>query len=99
LLHELTHSTGHKSRLDRDLTGKFGSESYSKEECIAELGSLFLMAHLKIEGETKNSEAYIKGWLLKGLKQDPKMLWKLASEAQKAFNFLLSVQKEEDKAA
>ena len=99
LLHELTHVTGHKSRLDRDMTGKFGSESYSKEECIAELGSLFLMAHLGIEGETKNSEAYIKGWLLKGLKEEPKMLWKLASEAQKGFNFLLSLQKEEEQAA
>ncbi len=99
LLHELTHATGHKIRLDRDLSGRFGSESYSKEECIAELGSLFLMAHLKIEGETKNSEAYIKGWLIKGLKEEPKMLWKLASEAQKAFNFLLSLQKEKEIAA
>ena len=99
LLHELTHATGHKSRLDRDLSGRFGSESYSKEECIAELGSLFLMAHLKIEGEIKNSEAYIKNWLIKGLKEEPKMLWKLASEAQKAFNFLLSLQKDKEIAA
>ena len=98
LLHELTHSTGHKSRLNRDLTGKFGSESYSKEECIAELGSLFLMSHLGIEGETKNSEAYIKGWLLKGLKAEPKLLWKIASEAQKAFEYLISCQEQEEAA-
>ena len=99
LLHELTHSTGHKDRLDRDMTGKFGSESYSKEECIAELGSMFLCSHLNIQNEAKQSEAYIKGWLIEGLKAEPKLLWKIASEAQKAFNYLLELQEDEEIAA
>jgi len=99
LLHELTHSTGHSSRLDRDMQGVFSSDSYSYEECIAELGSLFLMNHLSIEGETKNSEAYIKNWLIKGLKAEPKLLWKIASSAQKAYAYLLEQQELEQKAA
>ncbi len=99
LLHELTHSTGHQSRLDRDMQGEFGSDSYSYEECIAELGSLFLMNHLGIEGETKNSEAYIKSWLIKGLKAEPKLLWKIASSAQKAYAYLLEQQEQKQEAA
>lgn len=99
LCHELIHSSGHESRLDRDMSGEFGSENYSFEECIAELGSMFLMSHLGIHGETKNSEAYIKGWLLKGLKAEPKLLWKIASSSQKAFKYLLDQQQEREKAA
>jgi len=99
LLHELSHSTGHKDRLNRDMTGEFASDNYSKEECIAELSSMFLMNHLNIQGETKNSEAYIKGWLIKGLKAEPKLLWKIASESQKTFNYLLEQQQEQEIAA
>ena len=99
LLHELTHSTGHKDRLNREMKDKFGSEGYAKEECIAELGSMFLCSHLNIQNEAKQSEAYIKGWLIKGLKAEPKLLWKIASEAQKAFNYLLEQQEEEQEAA
>jgi len=53
LLHELTHATGHKSRLNRDLGNCFGSPEYAKEECIAELGSMFLCQHLNIENQAK----------------------------------------------
>jgi len=99
LLHELAHSTGHETRLNREMGGEFASEEYSKEECIAELTSMFLMSHLGIKGQTKNSEAYIKGWLIKGLKAEPKLLWKIASESQKAFNYLLEQQQEQEIAA
>lgn len=99
ILHELAHSTGHESRLNRDMEGEFGSEKYSTEECIAELTSMFLMNHLNITGETKNSEAYIRGWLIKGLKEEPKMLWRIASKANKAFQYLLEQQIEQEVAA
>jgi antirestriction protein ArdC len=98
LLHELSHSTGHESRLNRDLGGKFGSESYAKEEVIAELSNMFLCSHLHIQNEQRQSEAYIKNWLVDSLKAEPKILWKIASEAQKAFNFLVSSQQTEQAA-
>ncbi|MBU1658910.1 DUF1738 domain-containing protein [bacterium] len=94
LLHELAHSTGHSSRLDRDMTGEFASEAYSFEECVAELSSMFLMSHLNIQNETKNSEAYIKGWLVDGLKADTKLLWRIASKANKAFQYILEQQEQ-----
>ncbi len=99
LLHELSHSTAHPSRLDRDMTGRFGSESYAKEECIAELSSMFLCSHLDIQNEAKSSEAYIKNWLIDSLKAEPKLLWKIASESQKVFSYLLDQQEKEEKAA
>jgi len=99
LLHELTHATGHKSRLNRDLGNCFGSPKYAKEECIAELGSMFLCQHLNIENQSKQAEAYIKNWLIDNLKAEPKLLWKLASEAQKAYNWALEQQKEQEQAA
>jgi len=96
LLHELSHSTGHKTKLDRNLSGKFGSESYAYEECIAELSSMFLCNHLNIKGEEKQAEAYIKGWLVDSLKANPKLLWKISSEAQKVLNFLTELQRIEE---
>ena len=91
--HELTHSTGHKSRLDRLETGaiaSFGSETYSKEELVAEIGSDSLMNMLGIETPQtfKNSTAYIQGWL-KALKNDNKFVVSASSKAEKAVNFIL----------
>src|SRR6201987_1671271 len=67
LFHELTHSTGHAKRLSRegfDKPSHFGSESYSKEELVAEMGSAFLCGMSGIERETiPNSAAYLKGWM------------------------------------
>lgn len=89
LFHEMSHSTGHKSRLDRDMSGTFGSPEYAKEELIAETASVFLQVHFGISSEEQemNNAAYMKGWL-KPLKENPKMLWKIFSEAQKAFDYL-----------
>jgi len=77
LFHELTHSTGHESRLNRKgITDpvRFGSHSYSKEELIAEMGAAFLSGHCGIEDRIlDNSAAYINGWLGR-LKNDPKLV-------------------------
>lgn len=94
--HELTHSTGHKNRLDRLETGavaSFGSETYSKEELVAEIGSATLMNVTGIETPKtfKNSTAYIQGWL-QVLKNDNKFIVSASSKAEKAVNYILATE-------
>lgn len=94
LFHEMTHSTGHKTRLDRLSNADqfhFGSESYSKEELIAELGAAALNNMLGIEskGSFRNSAAYIQSWI-KALRDDTKLIVSASSRAEKAVNFILS---------
>jgi len=94
LFHELVHSTGHKSRLDRHTKDKcnhmFGSQDYSKEELVAEMGATYLAGTCKIENKTlKNSAAYIHGWL-KRLRSDTKILIQAAAQAQKASDYILN---------
>ncbi|MFP1758759.1 ArdC family protein [Lonsdalea quercina] len=86
-LHELIHWSGAKSRLNREMKGKFGSEEYTFEELIAELGSAFLMADLGIAGEVQH-ESYIASWL-KALKNDKRYIFKAASAASKAQRYLM----------
>jgi antirestriction protein ArdC len=91
VFHELTHSTGHQSRLDRQTLTEvvpFGSETYSKEELVAEFGAAYLNAHAGIEGTLDNSAAYIQGWL-KALRNDPKLAIIAASQGQKAADHIL----------
>ena len=92
LFHELTHSTGHESRLKRLNTDKlaaFGSKDYSQEELVAEMGAAFLSGHCQIENRTiDNSAAYIQGWLRK-LKNDKRLVVFAAAQAQKAADFIL----------
>ncbi|EGY29241.1 hypothetical protein Rin_00007920, partial [Candidatus Regiella insecticola 5.15] len=57
---EAGHSTGHKSRLDRDLTGRFGSESYAKKELRAEIASLMIGDELQIGHDPGQHDAYVK---------------------------------------
>lgn len=96
LFHEMVHSTGHKSRLDRkdikDCLYK-GDENYSKEELTAELGSAFLINMLDIETEKsfKNSSAYIQSWL-RVLKNDTHFIVSASSRAEKAVNYILNEQ-------
>lgn len=92
LFHELTHSTGHQSRLNREgVTNlcRYGSTNYSKEELVAELGASFLSALTGIANNQllDNAAAYLKGWL-KPLKSDQKFVFWAAKEAQKAVNFI-----------
>ena len=89
--HELTHSTGHPKRLGRlDTTANFGSETYSKEELIAELGAAYLINHCGLEttGSFRNSAAYVANWLT-ALRNDKRLLVSAASKAQKAVDFIL----------
>jgi antirestriction protein ArdC len=86
LLHELAHWSGHKSRLDRDLSGRFGNEAYAAEELIAELSAAFLCARYSITGELRHS-GYIASWL-RVLKNDNKAIFKAAALAQKSADYL-----------
>jgi len=91
LFHELTHSTGHTKRVGRDGIDKlntFGSESYSKEELIAEMGTAMLCGVAGIERKTlSNSAAYLKSWI-DVLKSDSRMVVSAASQAQKAADYI-----------
>lgn len=90
LFHELAHATGHKTRLDRlNEKAQFGSETYGKEELVAEMASAYLCGKAGIENATlENSAAYIQGWL-DAIKKDARLLVSAASAAQKAANFIL----------
>lgn len=94
LCHELTHWTGAKSRLDRDLSGRFGNEAYAMEELVAELGAAFLCADLKITPSVRADHAsYIANWLTV-LKNDKKAIFTAASKASEAANWLLAREAE-----
>lgn len=88
--HELTHSTGHVSRLNRLENATFGSETYSKEELVAEIGAASLMNEMGFETAEsfKNSVAYIQSWL-KALRNDKKMIVGAAGKAEKAAKMIL----------
>ena len=86
--HELTHWSGAPHRLDRELSGRFGSKSYAMEELVAELGSAFLCADLAISPAPRaDHAAYLAGWL-KVAKEDPRALFTVASKASQAASFL-----------
>ncbi len=95
LFHELTHSTGHKSRVGREgieTLNTFGSESYSKEELVAELGAAMLGAVAGIAPRiTDNSVAYLQSWI-KALKGDSRLIVSAASQAQKAADYILGIK-------
>jgi antirestriction protein ArdC len=101
LFHEFTHSTGHKTRLNRPgitETHYFGDEIYSKEELIAEMGAAMLSGVVGIENKTiKNSASYIQCWLDQ-LKTDKKLVVHAAAAAQKAADFILGKAARSDEA-
>ena len=90
LFHELGHSTGHPSRLNREIKNNFGDEKYSLEELVAEFTSAFLCAESGIDNTVKNSTAYIQHWL-KVLKNDRQMILTASSLAQKASDYILGI--------
>lgn len=92
--HEAVHSTGHKTRLNRELAmqAQFKSVEYSKEELVAELGAMYLEALTGIEPEIdnhKNSQAYINGWISK-LNKEPNTIMTASSESSKAIDLILT---------
>jgi len=88
LAHELAHWTGHPSRLDRDLTGRFGDDAYAAEELIAEMSAAFTCAEVGIAPAIRDDHApYLDHWL-RILKAEPRHLWSVASAAQAATDHL-----------
>jgi antirestriction protein ArdC len=65
LFHEIAHSTGHEKRLNRDMSGRFGSDNYSKEELVAEITATILCQENGFTNTYENSSAYLKSWLNK----------------------------------
>jgi antirestriction protein ArdC len=85
--HEAIHSTGHKDRLARDLSGKFGTPSYAREELIAEMGSAILCRRLQIGSELKDHADYLGGWC-QILREDPRAVLKALGAAKKAADLI-----------
>jgi antirestriction protein ArdC len=82
LFHEISHSTGHESRLNRPMKNRFGDSAYAMEELTAELSSCFIMGRLGIEKNTiQNSAAYLKSWI-DCLKADKYAIFTVARAAQ-----------------
>lgn len=88
--HELSHWTGAASRLARDLSGARGSKSYAREELVAEMGSAFLCASLGIVPTVRHAD-YIGAWL-EVLREDNRAIFRAASLASKAADFLLACE-------
>ncbi len=94
--HELVHSTGHATRLNRkEVTdaNSFGSHDYSVEELVAEMGAVFLCNEIGIASTFDNSLAYLKSWLSK-LKEDTKLLVMASGRAQKATDYIIGEKEE-----
>ncbi len=91
-LHELTHATGHANRLERNLVNAFGSKDYAREELVAEMGSAFLCAALGISPTVRHAD-YIGAWL-EVLREDNRAIFRAASAASKAADWLLSRHRE-----
>lgn len=97
LFHELTHSTGVERRLNRNMSGKFGSASYAKEELVAEMGAAMLCSHFGIDTQATldNSAAYIQNWI-QALTNDPRLVVTAAGRAEKAVKLILNITDEQN---
>lgn len=90
LFHEMTHATGHDSRVGRSMGGAFGSDRYAAEELVAELGAAFLCAETGVDMEPRADHAsYIASWL-KVLKADKTAVFTAAGEAKKACAWVMA---------
>ena len=88
--HEAAHATGAKSRLDRDLTGRFGSEAYAAEELVAEMAAAMASVAVGLTPEPRRDHAcYIASWL-KALKDDKRAIFTATSKAQQAADLILA---------
>lgn len=87
-LHEISHWTGHESRLNREFGESFGDDKYAREELVAELTSAFCCAHLGFTKTITSNASYIKNWL-GVLKQDSKAIVKASAQAQKASDYII----------
>lgn len=93
-LHECAHATAAPHRLDRDLTGRFGSEAYGMEECVAELAASFVLADLRLACAPRpDHAAYLASWL-RVLKGDPRAIFTAASKAQAVADWMAQQQEQ-----
>ena len=91
-LHELTHWSGHEKRCDRNIKNQNGTRDYAREELVAELGAAYMCASLGLENTPRPDHAsYVASWL-EVLKNDKKAIFKAAAAAQKAVDFIDSLQ-------
>lgn len=100
IFHELGHSTGAPSRLNRfkifdDVA--FGSEEYSREELVAELTSCSILANMGVETATsfRNSAGYIQGWSKK-LKEDSQAIIRASAKAEQAYNLIMNITEDNE---
>lgn len=89
ILHELGHWSGHPSRLDRNLSGRFGTQAYAMEELRAELVSAFVGNELGIPAEIDQHASYISSWL-DVLRKDKREIFRAAADAQRISDYLLA---------
>jgi antirestriction protein ArdC len=95
-LHEGAHSTGHESRIGRDLSSRFGTEGYAAEELIAEISSAILSAQTGIPLSHEHIEqhsSYVGSWL-KALREDKMAIFRAAKDAEKVCDYLLGLERE-----
>lgn len=92
-LHELGHWTGHSSRLNRDLTGSFGSPSYAKEELRAEITSLMLCQKMGIGHNFENHASYVGAWV-RILQDDPNEILRASRDAEKISDYIMAFDRE-----
>ena len=93
--HELAHWTGHESRLDRNMRNRYGEHAYALEELVAELSAAIMDATVGIESTTRDDHAkYIKHWIT-ALKEEPSCLMHVASQANKATQYILEMYEHE----
>lgn len=89
-LHELTHWTGHESRLNRQFGKRFGDDAYAFEELVAELGAAFTVGQLGMVDATIEAHAdYLQSWI-KVLRNDKRAIFTAASQAAKAADYILT---------
>jgi antirestriction protein ArdC len=91
LLHELGHWSGHETRLKRDLSNRYGSPGYAKEELRAEIASLMMGSELNIGHNFGQHAAYVESWI-KVLKDDPGELFKASADAQHITDYLMDFE-------
>jgi len=96
LLHELGHWSGHETRLNRDLTNRYGSPGYAKEELRAEIASLMMGSELNIGHNFGQHAAYVGSWI-KVLKDDPAELFRASADAQRITDYLMAFERKRER--
>lgn len=97
VFHELSHHSGAAHRLNRDLSGRFGSKPYAREELVAEISAAFICATLGIVPTVRHAD-YVGSWL-EVLREDNRAIFRAASQASKAADYILAFGETDEAAA